>query len=105
MQAIIRDGGRQYKVRQGDRLDVDLRSDIEPGATIEFPEVLMIEADDGVARVGKPLVEGAKVVGKVIGEVKGKKLIILHFRRRKNSRRRMGHRQKYTQVQIEAIEG
>ena len=104
MQAVIRDGGRQYKVQEGDRLEVDFRKQLEPGSTIEFPEVLLIE-DGDASRIGAPLVDGAKVVGKVVDHVQGEKLIIMHFRRRKNSRRRVGHRQKYTQVQIEAIQG
>ena len=103
MEAIFRDGGRQYRVQQGETLEVDYR-ELEAGSTIEFNEVLFVGGDSGAPKVGSPLVEGAKVVGKVLGDVKGKKLIIMHFRRRKNSRRRVGHRQKYTQVQIEKIE-
>lgn len=103
MEAIFRDGGRQYRVQQGETLEVDYR-EVEPGSTIEFNEVLFVGGESGSPKIGSPLVEGAKVVGKVLGAVKGKKLIIMHFRRRKNSRRRVGHRQKYTQVQIEKIE-
>ena len=103
MEAIFRDGGRQYRVQQGETLEVDYR-EVEPGSTIEFNEVLFVGGESGSPKIGSPLVEGAKVVGKVLGAVKGKKLIIMHFRRRKNSRRRVGHRQKYTQGQIEKIE-
>ena len=103
MEAIFRDGGRQYRVQQGETLEVDYR-EAEAGSTIEFNEVLLVGDESGSPKGGAPLVEGAKVVGKVLGDVKGKQLIIMHFRRRKNSRRRVGHRQKYIQVQIEKIE-
>ena len=103
MEAIFRDGSRQYRVQQGETLEVDYR-EADPGSTIEFNEVLFVGDDSGSPKIGSPLVEGAKVVCKVLGDVKGKKLIIMHFRRRKNSRRRVGHRQKYTQVQIEKIQ-
>lgn len=104
MEAVFRDGGRQYTAREGATLDLDYRSDAEPGSTIEFAEVLLVDKGAGTPDVGTPLLDGAKVVGKVVGEVKGKKLIIMNFRRRKNSRRRVGHRQKYTRVAIEKIQ-
>ena len=103
MEAIIRDSGRQFKVTEGETIQVDLR-DAEAGSSIVFDEVLLVSGD-GDARIGRPLVDGAKVTGKVLGEHKGPKLVVTHFRRRKDSRRRVGHRQKYTQVQIEKIEG
>jgi large subunit ribosomal protein L21 len=103
MEAIFRDGGRQYKVEQGATVDVDYR-DLEPGSSIEFPEVLYVSEAGGPPRIGTPLLEGARVVGEVVGKVKGKKLTVMHFRRRKNSRRRIGHRQVYTQVRIDKIE-
>jgi large subunit ribosomal protein L21 len=104
MEAIIRDGGRQYRVQQGSTVDVDYR-ELEPGSRVEFEDVLLInEGEGGSTRVGQPRVEGAKVVGKVVGQVKGPKLIVMHFRRRKNSKTRFGHRQRYTKVQIETIE-
>ncbi len=103
MEAVFRDGGRQYTAQEGATLDLDYRA-AEPGSTIEFDEVLFVNRGAGTPDVGTPLVSGAKVVGKVVGEVKGKKLVIMHFRRRKNSRRRVGHRQKYTRVAIESIQ-
>jgi large subunit ribosomal protein L21 len=102
MEAIIRDSGRQFKVKEGGTIEVDYR-DLVPGSTVEFKEVLYVGGSDSPARVGRPLVEGALVVGKVIGKL-GPKLIVAEFRRRKNSRRRIGHRQKYTKVQIERIQ-
>ena len=102
MEAIIRDGGRQYRVAEGTTLEVDYR-DAEPGSEIQFSEVLLVHGDSE-AKVGTPLVDGARVVGRVLGTEKGDKLTVMHFRRRKNSKTRVGHRQKYTQVQIEKIE-
>ncbi|MGA1202706.1 MAG: 50S ribosomal protein L21 [Planctomycetota bacterium] len=104
MHAIFRDGGRQYRVAEGDTLLVDLREG-EPGSNVEFGEVLSIEPEGQEMRIGQPLVEGARVVAEVIGEYKGPKLIFHQFRRTKNSRTRRGHRQKYTQVRIAKIEG
>ncbi len=104
MYAIFRDGGRQYRVSEGETLLVDLR-DGDPGARIEFPEVLTLEPEGAEIRVGQPLLDGAKVVAEVIGLFKGPKLIFHRFRRRKSSHSRRGHRQHYTQVRIEKIEG
>ena len=103
MEAIFRDGGRQYRVQQGETLEVDYR-EAEAGSTIEFNEVLFVGDESGSPKVGAPLVEGAKVVGKVLGDVKGKKLIIFRFKRRKNVRVKRGHRQKYTAVKITSID-
>ncbi len=102
MFAIIRDGGKQYRVEEGQSVLLD-RRDCDTGDNIELAEVLTIE-DDGGFTVGKPLVEGAKVVAEVLGEAKGPKLIFHRFRRRKGSRSRRGHRQKYTEVRISSIQ-
>ena len=100
--AIIEDGGRQYKVSSGDKLYVDLRVIPEGQDTIEFTQVLAV--GEGVkARIGQPLVEGAKVVAKVVGELKGDKLRTYKFRRRKNYRRKIGHRQQYLEVTVSDI--
>lgn len=104
MHAIFRDGGRQYRVAPGETLLVDLRP-VETGAKLEFPEVLSVEPEAGAIRVGQPLVAGAKVVAEVLGEFRGPKLVFYRYRRRKNSRSHRGHRQRYTQVRIEKIEG
>jgi len=105
MEAVFRDGGRQYTVHEGTTLDVDYR-EVEPGSRIEFGEVLLVHAGAGstAPSVGTPVLPGAMVVGRVVAQVKGKKLIIMNFRRRKNSRRRVGHRQKYTRIEIEKIQ-
>jgi len=102
MEAVFRDGGRQYKVSEGTTLDIDFR-EVEDGSTLEFPEVLFVSGE-GDARIGSPLVDGARVTAKVLGESKGPKLIVMHFRRRKNSKTRVGHRQKHTRIQIEKID-
>lgn len=116
MEAIIRHSGRQFKVKEGATINVDTQA-LEPGSQIEFGEVLYIGDDStsldlpeggkerSTPRFGNPLLKGARVVGKVVGELRGPKLIAAQFRRRKNSRRRIGHRQTYTQVRIESIQG
>lgn len=104
MYAIIKDGGRQFKVQVDKRVAIDYRGDLEPGTTIEFSDVLAIGNDEEV-RIGQPTVEGAKVVAEVLSETKGPKLIIGKFRRRKNSKRKTGHRQIYTLVKISEIVG
>jgi len=101
MYAIIRDSGRQFKVEEGQELTVDFR-DIAAGEKVEFGSVLAISGDDGL-KLGQPEVEGASVTGEILGPTQGKKLVVQKLRRRKNSRRRTGHRQLYTKVRIEKI--
>ncbi len=103
MIATIRDSGRQYRVEEGQTLFLDLREGA-PGDRIELREVLSME-DGKELRVGRPLLEGACVIAEVLGEAKGPKLIYNHFRRRKGSRTRGGHRQRYVKVRIESIQG
>jgi large subunit ribosomal protein L21 len=101
MYAIIRDGGRQHKVAEGQQLLVDSR-DVEPGQAIEFDEIVLLSAND-TTHVGTPLVAGAKVVAEAMGPTKGEKIEVQHFRRRKGSGDRTGHRQAYLQVMIKQI--
>ena len=101
MYAVIRDSGTQFRVEEGMVLDVDLKS-CEAGETIEFSDVLLV-GGEGEPQIGTPVVLGAKVVGEVRGEVKGKKVEVLHWRRRKSSRTHNGHRQRYTRVAITKI--
>lgn len=103
MEAIISDSGRQFKVSEGSTIDVDYR-ELEPGTSIEFDKVLFLSNVGAEPTVGQPFLDGAKVVGKVMGKTRGPKLIVTHFRRRKNSRTRVGHRQSYTKVLIESIQ-
>ncbi len=101
MYAIFKDGGHQHKAEVGRKMFIELRK-VEVGETIEFNEVLLVGSEEGVA-VGQPNVEGAKVVATVLGEAKAPKVIIRWFRRRKNSRRKNGHRQRYTEIEIKEI--
>ena len=102
MYAIIADGGRQYKVEEGQELDLDYR-DVAKGEELKFERVLAVSRDEGL-ELGRPAVEGASVSAEVLGVAFGKKLTVQKLRRRKNSRRRTGHRQLYTKVRINKIE-
>jgi len=105
MYAIIKDGSRQVKAEVDRRLRIDYRDGVQQGDSIEFTDVLTISKDDEV-KIGTPTLAGAKVVAEVVKpEFKGQKLIIAKFRRRKNSKRKTGHRQVYTIVQIKEIVG
>ena len=103
MYAIVKDGGRQYKCEVGRKMFLELR-DVEDGATLELDQVLLISKEEGVV-VGQPTIEGAKVVCEVMRKAKGPKLVIRWFRRRKNSRKKNGHRQTYIQVEVKEIVG
>jgi large subunit ribosomal protein L21 len=102
MYAVISDGSRQYRVTEGDVVKVDYREGAEPGSAIEFGSVLLYSNGDDL-RIGRPLVDGLKVVGEVVGHT-STKLRIQKFRRRKNYKRLKGHRQWYTQVRVKAIQ-
>ena len=102
MYAIIEDGGKQYKVQPGDVLAVELRPVAQDTTHIEFDKVLFYQ-DEQTTAVGQPWIDGAKVVAKLNGPVSGTKLNAMQFRRRKDSQRRIGHRQKYLEVEITDI--
>jgi large subunit ribosomal protein L21 len=100
--AIIEDGGKQYKVQPGDKVDVELR-ELKPDQTeVVFDRVLYLRDEKNIT-VGQPVIPDAKVVGKITDHTTGPKLYPMQFRRRKDSRRRIGHRQKYLQVEITDI--
>jgi len=101
MYAVIEDSGTQFKVSQGDCLEVDLRA-AQAGQAIEFDKVLFCSTDAG-ARVGAPYVEGAKVRAEVQEEFKARKVISYRFRRRKKSAKKIGHRQRYLRVRVTDI--
>ncbi len=103
MQAVIRTGGKQYVVKPGDVIDVELLNS-EEGPDVEFSDVLLVSDEDSDVKVGSPLVEGAKVTGKLLDMKKGKKIIVFKFRRRKGFKKKLGHRQKYSSVQITDIQ-
>jgi len=100
--AIIEDGGKQYKVQQGDTVCVELRDMDQQQNSVEFDRVLFYRNEDDTI-VGRPYIEGAKVLATVAGQADGPKVYSMQFRRRKNSRRRIGHRQKYLEVLITDI--
>ena len=102
MYAIIADGGRQYKVEAGQIINLDYR-DLPAGETLTLDQVLLVGGEGATLQLGKPLVSGATVSAEVVGLKQGVKLYIQKMRRRKNHRRRTGHRQMYTQVKISAI--
>ncbi|MBL4769919.1 MAG: 50S ribosomal protein L21 [Planctomycetes bacterium] len=101
MYAIVSDRNQQITVRVGDEITCDLM-DAAPGSEVLFDNILLIAAD-GKIQVGKPLVAGASVKGEVLGTTRGKKLVIFRFKRRKNVRRKTGHRQSFTKVRITDI--
>ena len=103
MYAIIKEGGRQIKVEEGQELAVDYR-DLSKGDELKFETVVAVSGDNGL-QLGKPTVDGASVTAEVLGVAQGDKLTVQKFRRRKNSRRKNGHRQLYTSVRISKIEG
>lgn len=100
MYAVIVSGGKQYRVSQGDTIYVE-KLDQEPDSKISF-DVLMLGSENGV-EVGTPTLAGAKVEGKVLGQVKGEKIVIYKYKSKKNYHRKAGHRQNYTKVEITAI--
>ena len=102
MYAIIRDRGMQYRVEEGQTLDVALL-DAEIGSELELGEVLLVSGDETL--VGTPLVEGAKVVVKVLSGTKGKKIVVFRYKNKKRYPRRTGHRQQYTRISISQIVG
>ena len=101
MFAIIKTGGKQYKVSEGDIIKVE-KIEAEAGDKIEFDQVLMVAGDD--VKVGSPVVEGAKVSAEVLDQKKDKKIVIFKFKAKKNYRKKKGHRQPYTVVKIEKID-
>ena len=103
MYAIVEIQGQQFKAEQGKKLFVHHIKDAEAGKTVEFDKVLLVDAD-GAVKVGAPTVEGAKVVCEVINPlVKGDKVIVFKMKRRKDSRKRNGHREQFTQLEIKSV--
>ncbi|NQT36853.1 MAG: 50S ribosomal protein L21 [Planctomycetes bacterium] len=102
MYAIIEDSGRQFRVEEGQELEVDYRQ-LSAGTEFKFDRVLACSSEDGL-KLGQPLVEQASVTAQVLGVGQGPKLVVRKFRRRKNFRRKSGHRQLYTRVKINKID-
>ena len=102
MYAIIATGGKQYRVQEGDIVFVEKLA-VEAEASFELNEVLAV-SKDGILTVGSPLVENAKVLATVVKHGKAKKVIVFKYKRKKDYRKKQGHRQPYTQIKIEKIE-
>jgi len=102
MYAVIETGGKQYRVQEGDVLKIE-KLPVEVGNTVDFNRVLTV-VNDGAVKIGRPVVEGAKVVAKVLEQDKSKKIIVFKYKAKANYRRKQGHRQPFTRIQIEKIE-
>ena len=100
MYAIIATGGKQYRVCEGDVIYIE-KIDAQVDSTVSF-DVMLVE-NEGEVKVGTPVVEGVKVEGKVVGQIRGEKIIVFKYKAKKNYRRKQGHRQPYTKVEITKI--
>ena len=100
MYAIIATGGKQYRVSEGDVIYIE-KIDAQVDSTVSF-DVLLVEKDGDVT-IGTPVVEGVKAEGKVVGQIRGEKIIVFKYKSKKNYRRKQGHRQPYTKVEITKI--
>lgn len=101
MYAVIETGGKQYKVETGDVIYIE-KLDVEANSDITFDKVLAVGTDDGI-KVGAPYVDGASVAAKAVKNGKAKKITVFTYKPKKNEKRKMGHRQPYTKVEIGAI--
>lgn len=101
MYAVIKTGGKQYRVEEGDHLRIE-KIETPTGDKIEFDQVLLVADGDDV-KIGQPLLDGARVTGEVLEQGRHKKIKIVKFRRRKHSRKQQGHRQWFTEVKITGI--
>ena len=102
MYAVLSTGGKQYRVQEGDVIFVE-KLNAEVDSTVELTEVLAVSNGDAL-KVGTPVVEGAKVVAKVLAQGKAKKVTVFKYKRKKDYRRKNGHRQPYTKLVVEKIE-
>ncbi len=102
MYAVIKTGGKQYRVAEGQILRVEKIENADEGSNVEFSEVLLV-GKEGETVVGSPLVSGAKVVAEVRKQGRGRKIEIIKFRRRKHSRKHQGHRQHFTEIKVTSI--
>ncbi len=101
MYAVIETGGKQYRVEEGDVVFIE-KLDVKADDMIDFDKVMVVGKDDGIV-VGEPTVAGAKVSAKVLKNGKGKKIVVFKYKSKKDSKTKKGHRQPYTQVQIQSI--
>ncbi|MDP7071047.1 MAG: 50S ribosomal protein L21 [Phycisphaerales bacterium] len=104
MYAIVEDSGSQIKLAPGAVLDVDLREEASEGGTITFDRVLAVKGEgEAPATLGTPYIEGASVTAEIVGEIKGEKIDVIKFKRRKNYRRKVGHRQRLLRIRVGEI--
>ena len=103
MYAIIKTGGKQYRIEKDSVITVDLIHQ-EEGSDFESDQVLFVKTGENDYKVGTPIVEGAKVLGKILNHEKGKKVLVFKKKRRKGYQKKTGHRQKYTKIQITDIQ-
>lgn len=103
MYAVVDDRNQQFRAEPGKRVQIAHNDGLEPGSSVTFDKVCLVTGDK--AQIGAPYCSGVTVTAKVIGMVKGPKLVVQKIRRRKNSRRRTGFRARFTEVQIESING
>ena len=105
MYAVIKEGSKEYRVAEGDVVEIDLQSNLNPGDEVEFGRVLLLSKGEGDVSVGTPDVEGAKVTATVEAHVKGPKVVAYKYKRRQGYHRKKGHRQQYTRVRVTEISG
>ena len=102
MYAVIKTGGKQYRVQQGDVIFVE-KLNVQADEKVSFDVLLL--GNENETKIGAPIVKGAKVEGKVVGQVKSAKVVVFKYKAKKNERKKQGHRQPYTKVEITAING
>jgi len=102
MFAVIKTGGKQYLVQPGDKIKIE-KLETQAGKEVTFPEVLMLEKNKKL-EIGTPFIAGATVTGKILGNVKGEKLIIFKYKPKKRYKRKIGHRQQFTEVEVVSID-
>lgn len=102
--AVVQTGGKQYKVSEGEFLKVE-KLPAEVGEKLVLDQVLMLKDDDGNAKVGDPLVTGARITVEIVEQGRDKKIVIFKYKKRKNCRKKQGHRQAYSKIKVEKIEG
>ena len=102
MFAVIKTGGKQYLVQPGDKIKIE-KLETHAGKEVTFPEVLMLEKNKKL-EIGTPFIAGATVTGKILGNVKGEKLIIFKYKPKKRYKRKIGHRQQFTEVEVVSID-
>lgn len=102
MYALVKTGGKQYKVQEGDILNIE-KLDLDEGSLCVFDTILAVDTNDNGLVIGKPTVEGAKVEATILNHGKDKKVIVYKYKPKKGYRKKQGHRQPYTQIQIDKI--